>query len=129
MLSKLIETKEQELNKLGKKQKELKAQINELTSYLSAKKKVCSDFEDWGEKFDLQDMATKKSMFINVVDRITVYDDMVTVQYKFKCDYLKGGSKYNNENKKAVNDISLIEFLPPKFVLGTKQSNPAKFCS
>lgn len=120
MLSKLIETKEQELSEIKKKQEELEAKISELSTYLSEKKKTCSDFKDWGEKFDLQDTATKKSMLINVIDKITVFDDKVTVKMKLNCDYLKGGSEFDIENAIAVDEVP-EGFFPSEIVQGRKQ--------
>lgn len=105
MLSNAIETKEQELVQIKKKQKELEFKISEVSSYLSAKKKTCSDFEDWGEKFDLQDIAMKKSMLINMIDRITVYDDKITVKHRFKCDYLPGGTKFNKNSDLSLESV------------------------
>lgn len=128
MLSKLIETKEQELNEIKKRQEELETKISELSTYLSAKKKTCSDFEDWGEKFDLQDTATKKSMLINAIDKITVYDDKVTIKMKFNCDYLKGGSEFDIENVIAVNEVP-AGFFPSEIVQGKTQPNRGRSCS
>ncbi len=120
-LSNAIETKEQELVQIKKKQKELEFKISEVSSYLSAKKKTCSDFEDWGEKFDLQDTAMKKSMLINMIDRITVYDDKITVKYRFKCDYLPGGSKYDKSNDIGFESVLEGGALCPARVQSTYQ--------
>ncbi len=125
-LSNAIETKEQELVQIKKKQKELEFKISEVSSYLSAKKKTCSDFEDWGEKFDLQDTAMKKSMLINMIDRITVYDDKITVKYRFKCDYLPGGSKYDKSNDLGFESVLEGGVLCPARVQSTYQPNRAR---
>lgn len=121
-LSDIMGKKEHELSDIKKKQEEIEAKLKGIEAYLSAQKAACSDLSNWAERFDIQGTAEKKSMLINLIDRITVYDEKVTVLYKFRCEYLRGGSKY-----KAVNDVDAgvipQAFLSALGVQGTSQPN------
>ena len=64
-------------------------------------------------------------MLINVIDKITVFDDKVTVKMKLNCDYLKSGSEFDIENAIAVNEVS-AGFFPSEFVQGKEQPNRAR---
>ena len=127
-LSKLIEAKEQALKDIIKKQEDIEIKLNQLASYLSAHKKTCSDLDNWVERFDIQDTASKKTMLINAIDRITVYDDKVSVKLKFRCDYLEGGSKFDECS--AVSRESIPAGVFPSFgVQSSHQPNRARTCS
>lgn len=116
MLSKLIDSKEQELLAEKSRQAELQAQVKDMETYLAERKSVYTDMDNWAERFDIQDIAAKKTMLINLIDRITVFDEKVTVRYKFKCDYLKGGSKFAVGNEIAVGDMPDGAFFSQDFV-------------
>lgn len=73
--------------------------------FLAEKKTVESEMTDWVDRFEIQDMAKKKSMLINLIDRITVYDDKITVKYKYKCNYLNGGLKYDPDKEMRFGEI------------------------
>ena len=105
VLSKLIESKEQELSDIVKKQEEVGIKLKELSAYLAERKANFSELNNWAERFDIQDIPAKKAMLINAIDRITVFDDKVTVKYKFKCNYLRGGAKFDIDNDKAVGEV------------------------
>ena len=105
VLSKLIDSKEQELSDIVKKQEEVGIKLKELSAYLAERKANFSELNNWAERFDIQDIPAKKAMLINAIDRITVFDDKVTVKYKFKCNYLRGGAKFDIDNDKAVGEV------------------------
>ncbi len=63
----------------------------------------------------------KKAMLINAIDRITVFDDKITVKYKFKCDYFRGGTKFDIDNDKAVGEVPSGVFPCLPFVQGMSQ--------
>ena len=105
LLSKLVETKEHEVAEIRKKQRSIEGKIEELKIFLAEKKTVESEMTDWVDRFEIQDMAKKKSMLINLIDRITVYDDKITVKYKYKCNYLNGGLKYDPDKEMRFGEI------------------------
>ena len=127
ILSKLIETKEQELQEIKRKQADIDSQVKDMEAYLSERKSSFSDMNNWAERFDIQDTAAKKTMLINLIDRITISDETATVRYKFKCEYLKGGSKYEADNDIAVGKIPAGVFPSYEVVQSRSQPNPASF--
>ena len=129
VLSKLIETKEQELSDIVKKQEEIESKLKELAAYLAERKANLSELNNWAERFDIQDTPAKKTMLINAIDRITVYDDKVTVKYKFKCDYLRGGTKFDISNDKTVGEVPLGVFPCLAVVQGMSQPSRERLSS
>ena len=75
--------------------------------------------------FDIQDTPAKKAMLINAIDRITVFDDKITVKYKFKCDYFRRGTKFDIDNDKAVDEVPSGVFPCLPFVQGMSQPSRA----
>lgn len=84
LLSEMVATKEQEMKGLQKKYDEADGKAEVLRASISARKATCEDLSDWANRFDAQDTMTKKSMLINLIDRITVYDKKIRVNYKVK---------------------------------------------
>ena len=123
VLSQLIETKEQDLSDIVKKQEDIEFKLKELAAYLAERKANLSELNNWAERFDIQDTPAKKAMLINAIDRITVFDDKITVKYKFKCDYFRGGTKFDIDNDKAVDEVPSGVFPCLSFVQGMSQPN------
>lgn len=121
VLSQLIETKEQDLSDIVKKQEDIEFKLKELAAYLAERKANLSELNNWAERFDIQDTPAKKAMLINAIDRITVFDDKITVKYKFKCDYFRGGTKFDIDNDKAVGEVPSGVFPCLPFVQGMSQ--------
>lgn len=105
MLSNLISSKEKELSEISKKQGAIEDRLKDLSAYLAERKTLYADLDNWVERFNIQENAEKKTMLINVIDKITIYDDKATVKYKFKCDYLPGGSKYDKSNDLGFESV------------------------
>lgn len=123
MLSNLINTKEKELAEVGKKQEEFTSKLKELSEYLAERKTLLADLDNWVERFDIQESTAKKTMLINVIDKITIYDDKATVRYKFRCDFLPGGSKYDINNEVGIDSVAVGGELWPIRVQSTSQPN------
>lgn len=123
VLSQLIETKEQELSDIVKKQEDIESKLKELAAYLAERRANLSELNNWAERFDIQDTPAKKAMLINAIDCITVFDDKITVKYKFKCDYLRGGTKFDIDNDKAVGEVPSGVFPCLSVVQGMSQPN------
>lgn len=85
--------------------------------------KVYIVIDDWAynDEYDSQ-----IEVFINVIDKITIYDDKATVKYKFKCDYLPGGSKYDKSNDIGFESVLEGGVLCPARVQSTYQPNRAR---
>ncbi len=129
VLSQLIETKEQDLSDIVKKQEDIEFKQKELAAYLAERKANLSELNNWAERFDIQDTPAKKAMLINAIDRITVFDDKITVKYKFKCDYFRGGTKFDIDNDKAVDEVPSGVFPCLSFVQGMSQPSRARSSS
>lgn len=68
-------------------------------------------------------------LLTNVIDKITIYDDKATVKYKFKCDYLPGGSKYDKSNDLGFESVLEGGALCSTRVQSTYQPNRGPFFS
>lgn len=121
MLSNLISSKEKELSEISKKQGAIEDRLKDLSAYLAERKTLYADLDNWVERFNIQENAEKKTMLINVIDKITIYDDKATVKYKFKCDYLPGGSKYDKSNDIGFESVLEGGVLCPARVQSTYQ--------
>jgi hypothetical protein len=89
LLSEMIQTKEAELIDLRKKQEPAEQIVSDLQTALAAKKAVVEELENWSERFDAQDATAKKSMLINIIEKITVQSDtQIDVVYKVELDDL-----------------------------------------
>ncbi len=82
LLSELIEMKQAELNDLCVKHEETQIAVSELTSALAKHSVFTDGFESWIDRFDMQDTMGKKTMLINIIDKIVVMDDNITIAYK-----------------------------------------------
>jgi hypothetical protein len=90
LLSGMLRTKELELCEARNKHDAVMQEVFDLSAEMSFMKKVCSDFDDWAARFDEQNLETKKAMLIDIIDRITVHQDRIEVQYKIKLDAFTG---------------------------------------
>ena len=86
LLSELIQTKEKELLELKKKYDEAEARADDLRKSLQAQRAVCSDLSNWAARFDLQETAEKKGMLINLIDKITMFEEEIDVRYSIRFD-------------------------------------------
>jgi hypothetical protein len=76
-------------------------EILEIDAEVTAKKTFAENLTSWAERFDCQDAKTKKSMLINLIDRITVHPDRLEINYKIKVKPTQGLTLINcetNEN-------------------------------
>ena len=102
LISELIETKEKEILELKNKSSEIDDKIENLRKTLNKQKELNEDLKDWSERFDLQDLNEKKSMLINLINKITIFDEKIEVKYKLKFDNFEN-NHYNKKSDCAIN--------------------------
>ena len=119
LLSDLIQTKDQELLILRKELKYAESRADDLTTLLAAQKAVATDLDNWSERFDTQDTMEKKSMLINLIDRITVSEEEIEVEYTVPFDY-----SWEDVHNSDLNDKKdrIDPFFCSNFVQGDTQS-------
>ena len=103
LLTELIETREKELAEIREKNKETEARIEDLKSTLLQQKTLNNDLTNWAERFDMQTDNEKKSMLINLINKITVYDEKIEVQYHIRFDNYMENSYTNKDNDIVYN--------------------------
>ena len=81
-LSEMLKAKEAESLELLQRQEDAQNRIMELEQELSLQKTVAEEFDDWEAKFDRATTSEKKSMLLNIIDRIDVQGDKVGVTFK-----------------------------------------------
>lgn len=86
LLNEIIETKEKELVDLKERHSETESRIQDLKVVLEQQRVISGDLKDWGKRFDLQDMKEKKAMLIDLINKITIYDEKIEVRYNIKFD-------------------------------------------
>ena len=81
-LSDMLKAKEKESAEHAKMYEDAQNYIMELDQEYSLKKTVCGEFNSWGERFDAASTADKKSMLLNIIDKIDLYGDSISIQFK-----------------------------------------------
>lgn len=111
LISEIIETKEKELVDLKEKHKETEAKIHDLSTILEQQRTTSGDLKDWGDRFDLQDTKEKKAMLIDLINKITIYDEKIEVRYNIKFDNFEK-NHYTTTDEYLHVDGSDCEFCP-----------------
>ena len=88
LLSELIETKEQEVLEFNKRNNEIESRVADLRATLTKQRQVSADLTNWADRFDIQETNEKKSMLINLINKITVFDEKIEINYKIRFDNL-----------------------------------------
>jgi DNA invertase Pin-like site-specific DNA recombinase len=112
LLSEMIQTKEAELINIREKQEVAQAAADELSTDISERKAVCAELDGWSERFDRQNAANKKSMLLNILDRVIVRGNKFTSIYKIKMNYLSDDSTslpVNTENTGLLSTHSCVK--------------------
>ena len=97
LITELIEGKEKDILELSKKSDELNIKIENLRDVINKNKILDGGIKDWSERFDLQNLKEKKSMLINLINKITIFDEKIEVKYKLKFDNFEN-NKYNEKS-------------------------------
>ena len=121
LLSELIETKEQEVNALNTKSIDIEEKLADLRATLNQQRTLSKDLNNWADRFDMQETNEKKSMLINLINRITMYDEKVEVKYMLKFDNFEK-NQYNSTNGEVIitnPDANLMNFCPQFAQKGT----------
>lgn len=86
LLTELIETREKELLDIRERNKETEARIGDLKETLAQQRSLSGDLSNWAERFDLQSNDEKKAMLINLINKITIFDEKIEVRYRIRFD-------------------------------------------
>lgn len=108
LLSDIIETKEKELNEMNLRDAEIESRIGDLRALLSQQRTLSGDLTDWSKKFDLQELDEKKTMLINLINKITVFDEKIEVNYRIRFenfDEMVYNDSVNSDNGGSVCNI------------------------
>ncbi len=95
LLSEIITTKEKELNEQKEKGLKIVSEIETIRIALDKQKILSNDLTDWSTRFDNQEMNEKKSMLINLIKKITIFEEQIEVKYCLKFDNFEN-NHYNN---------------------------------
>lgn len=101
-LSEMLAAKETERLGLFAKHESAQEYIYKLESELNIQKDFVHEFDDWECKFDRASTGDKKSMLLNIIDRIDVHGDEVSVIFKVQLSPIR--------NKNDLDNIIPIEF-------------------
>jgi DNA invertase Pin-like site-specific DNA recombinase len=116
LLSGMIQTKEAELIGLREKREAAQAAADGLAADIAERKAVCAEIDGWPERFDRESAANKKSMLLNILDRVVVKGNKFTSVYKVKMGYAGGDSTpppANGENTGLLSAHSCVKgYLP-----------------
>ena len=109
LLSELIESKEQEIKELNQKGNEIETKVEDLRETLKKQKTLCNELTDWAERFDMQELNEKKTMLINLINKITIFDEKIEVKYKLKFDNFEK-NPYNSKELQECNNYGTEQF-------------------
>jgi hypothetical protein len=82
LLNALLQDKEQEKIALIPKQEQLQQEISQLEQNISIQAKLKENLDNWSTRFDNQTKEGKKAMLLNIIDKITLNNNKVEVEYK-----------------------------------------------
>ena len=84
LLSDMIQTREQELVTLKAKFAESTEELETISRELSFRRQSAEDLSNWEQKFDAQDLLSRKAMLINIINQVDVLEDRLKVKYKIR---------------------------------------------
>jgi DNA invertase Pin-like site-specific DNA recombinase len=88
LLTELVQGKESELSDIRTKHSAAITARDGLAEQLAVRKCIAADLDNWSERFDMASDMEKKAMLINIIDRITVYPDRLSIDYKLEVNPL-----------------------------------------
>ena len=95
LLTELINTKEKEINEQKERSLEIESKLEALRTSIDQQKVLSTDLTNWSERFEKQEMNEKKTMIINLINKITIFDEKIEVKYRLKFDNFEK-NHYNN---------------------------------
>jgi hypothetical protein len=116
LLSEMIQTKEMELVDLNEKHKTAQDTAEDLAMTLATRRSVCAKFNNWAERFDVQDTMDKKAMLINIIDKIVISADRAEVTYSIRFDGFGKDDIIISNDPQVDNDCVSEAFLASRFV-------------
>lgn len=123
LLNEIIETKEKELVDLKERHSETESRIQDLKVVLEQQRVISGDLKDWGKRFDLQDMKEKKAMLIDLINKITIYDEKIEVRYNIKFDNFEK-NHYTTTDEYLHGDNLSVELCPTNIQQGVSLCLP-----
>jgi hypothetical protein len=84
LLTDMLQAKENELTALNNSLDEANETVLAMDAELAAHKTIAAEILTWSDRFDAAGKTDKKTMLINIIDRITVQGDKIEVIYKIK---------------------------------------------
>ena len=109
------------MNALNTKSIDIEEKLADLRATLNQQRTLSKDLNNWADRFDMQETNEKKSMLINLINRITMYDEKVEVKYMLKFDNFEK-NQYNSTNGEVIitnPDANLMNFCPQFAQKGT----------
>jgi DNA invertase Pin-like site-specific DNA recombinase len=125
LLNDMIKKKEAELLDLTEKAEIAKNVEEELQVEYNSQKEMTEELDTWVERFDRQSTTEKKSMLINLIDRITVYPENLEVEYKIKASALPCIQPIDMDNNGKMAEFGIMPpSLSAHYVKGSTQATP-----
>ena len=84
LLSTLLKDKEIERNLLIPKQEQLQQEISQMQQSIDTQSQISEDLDNWSTRFDSQTKEGKKAMLLNIIEKITLNNNKVEIQYKIQ---------------------------------------------
>ena len=82
VLNELLKTKENERAAASVQLLEAQERVLELDAELEMRIEIIEGLSSWTERFDTQNHATRKSMLMNIIERIVANDSLIEIHYK-----------------------------------------------
>jgi len=83
-LSGMLKTKEQDAAVLAQKVEEARNEIFALDQELSVRRTMREEFKDWDSRFDAASDKDKRSMLLNVIERVILTDKETRIDFKYE---------------------------------------------
>lgn len=110
LITELIQNKESEIKSLAEKHTDIESRANDLKATIEQTKTLSADLNNWSERFDTQTINEKKTMLINLINKIMIFDDKIEVKYRIRFDNFVENHYTNTDDfTRVINMPSLNE--------------------
>ena len=104
LLSTLLKDKEIERNLLLPKQEQMQEVISQMQQSIDTQSQISENLDNWSTRFDNQTKQGKKAMLLNIIDKITINNSKVEIQYKIQFAHDKIiQTSYSQNNSHTTN--------------------------
>jgi len=106
-LSEILKTKEVELLEVRELLETAQNEVFQIDTELVMHAKIREEAAGWSERFDQASTGDKKSMLLNIIEKVTLFDDRVEIRYKLELEQPPQLSATVLENTELTNKTLL----------------------